>query len=330
MRRDVEFTSGGETIAAGCTAPTTARGRSRHRHGRRLVLRQGARAAPLRASCSPTPGSRRCSSTTATSAISDGHAAPAHRPQRAGRGLPERDLLRRDAGGGRRRADRRLGPLLQRRPRADRSAPTDPPREVRRSQIPVVDGYRNMRRVHGTIGFRSFEQRPARRPAATLRDRRGRHPPARGARPVDRALDLAVPGDVRDVRRAQGSARRRPTRTAARSSRPSCSCPTTSIRSCRGSSTCRRWWSSPSSDDLTLWDLEIEAYNRSRPTKKRLVVVGGSTHMTLYSDRSLLDAGGAGRHRLVHGESRGTEARWSGMIDTAEPGRVRAEKGGSA
>jgi len=41
-------------------------------------------------------------------------------------------------------------------------------------------------------------------------------------------------------------------------------------------------------DDLTLWDLEIEAYNRIPTATKRLVVVGDSTHMTLYSDRSLL------------------------------------------
>jgi len=41
-------------------------------------------------------------------------------------------------------------------------------------------------------------------------------------------------------------------------------------------------------DDLTLWDLEIEAYNQIPTAKKRLVVIGGSTHMTLYSDRSLL------------------------------------------
>ena len=41
-------------------------------------------------------------------------------------------------------------------------------------------------------------------------------------------------------------------------------------------------------DDLTLWDLEIEAYNRIPTPKKRLVVIGSSTHMTLYSDRSLL------------------------------------------
>ena len=42
-------------------------------------------------------------------------------------------------------------------------------------------------------------------------------------------------------------------------------------------------------DDLTLWDLEIEAYNQLPTAKKKLVVVGDSTHMTLYSDRSLLE-----------------------------------------
>ena len=46
-------------------------------------------------------------------------------------------------------------------------------------------------------------------------------------------------------------------------------------------------------DDLTLWDLEIEVFNQIPTTKKRLVVIGGSTHMTLYSDRSLLGHAGA-------------------------------------
>jgi pimeloyl-ACP methyl ester carboxylesterase len=46
-------------------------------------------------------------------------------------------------------------------------------------------------------------------------------------------------------------------------------------------------------DDLTLWDLEIEAYNAIPAAKKRLVTVGGSTHMTLYSDRSLLAQAGS-------------------------------------
>ena len=45
-------------------------------------------------------------------------------------------------------------------------------------------------------------------------------------------------------------------------------------------------------DDLTLWDLEIEAYNAIPTAKKRLVTIGDSTHMTLYSDRSLLAQAG--------------------------------------
>ena len=83
-------------------------------------------------------------------------------------------------------------------------------------------------------------------------------------------------------------------------------------------------------DDLTLWDLEIEAYNLIPTTKKRLVVIGELDAHDALQRPVAADAGGAGRHRVVHGESRGTEARWSGMIDTAEPGRVRAEEGGSA
>jgi pimeloyl-ACP methyl ester carboxylesterase len=46
-------------------------------------------------------------------------------------------------------------------------------------------------------------------------------------------------------------------------------------------------------DDLTLWDLEIETYNAIPTSKKRLITIGGSTHMTLYSDRSLLTEAGS-------------------------------------
>jgi pimeloyl-ACP methyl ester carboxylesterase len=41
-------------------------------------------------------------------------------------------------------------------------------------------------------------------------------------------------------------------------------------------------------DDLTLWDLEIESYNRIPTDKKRLVVLPQTSHMSLYSDRSKL------------------------------------------
>ena len=41
-------------------------------------------------------------------------------------------------------------------------------------------------------------------------------------------------------------------------------------------------------DDLTLWDLEIGAYNTLPTAKKRLHVLPHTTHMTLYSDRDKL------------------------------------------
>ena len=42
-------------------------------------------------------------------------------------------------------------------------------------------------------------------------------------------------------------------------------------------------------DDLTLWDLEIEAFNQLKTTKKELVVLPDITHMSLYSERSKLE-----------------------------------------
>ena len=53
---------------------------------------------------------------------------------------------------------------------------------MRRLEIPVIDGYRNLRRVHGTLGFRALKQRSATR-AASLRDGRARTPPARAPDP---------------------------------------------------------------------------------------------------------------------------------------------------
>jgi fermentation-respiration switch protein FrsA (DUF1100 family) len=41
-------------------------------------------------------------------------------------------------------------------------------------------------------------------------------------------------------------------------------------------------------DDLTLWDLEIEAFNQIPTPSKKLVVLPGTSHMTLYSDRAKL------------------------------------------
>lgn len=42
-------------------------------------------------------------------------------------------------------------------------------------------------------------------------------------------------------------------------------------------------------DDLTLWDKELEVYNLIPTSRKRLAVIGGSDHMDIYSDLSHLE-----------------------------------------
>ena len=116
---------------------------------------------------------------------------------------------------------------------------TDPRVKCVSAQIPVVDGYRNMRRVHGTIGFRRFQQ-------LLLDDRRARFATGEdGFLPTPRPIPLrrSQPGRSRRPTRpssTSSSARPRPTRTAARSNPRNCSCPTTSARSCPACSTSRR------------------------------------------------------------------------------------------
>jgi len=46
-------------------------------------------------------------------------------------------------------------------------------------------------------------------------------------------------------------------------------------------------------DDLTLWDLEIRAFNQIPTTKKRLEVLPHTSHMTLYSDKSKVEIAAA-------------------------------------
>jgi fermentation-respiration switch protein FrsA (DUF1100 family) len=164
---------------------------------------------------------------------------------------------------------------------------TDPRVKCVSSQIPVVDGYRNMRRVHGTIGFRRFEQ-------LLLDDRRRRfatgedgYLPHAAEDPTAEVSSWPFPETYRIF--AELKAREAPAyenRSTIESAELLMSysvhpflprlldVPTQVIVAER--------------DDLTLWDLEVEAYNLIPTPKKRLVVIGDSTHMTLYSDRSLV------------------------------------------
>jgi uncharacterized protein len=181
---------------------------------------------------------------------------------------------------------------------------TDPRVKCVSSQIPVVDGYRNMRRVHGTIGFRKFEQ-------LLLADRRRRFAtgedgflPHAAKDPTTEVSTWPFPETYEIFRELKAmEAPLYENRSTIESAELLLSysvdpflprllnVPTQVIVAER--------------DDLTLWDLEIEAYNAIPTAKKRLVVIGDSTHMTLYSDRSLLGQAAAAAsdwfvHHLLH------------------------------
>jgi uncharacterized protein len=167
---------------------------------------------------------------------------------------------------------------------------TDPRVKCIVSQIPVVDGYENMRRVHGTMGYRELW-------AAILRDRALRYD-----KPGER---LYIPHATAEPARDLGTWPFPETYETFKQLKE------TEAPLYQNSSTVesvdllldydvmpfvRRVYDVPSlvivaeGDDLTLWDLEIGAYNALPTARKKLVVLPHTTHMTLYSDRAKLNA----------------------------------------
>ena len=167
---------------------------------------------------------------------------------------------------------------------------TDPRVKAIVSQIPVVDGYQNMRRVHGTIGFRRLWER-------VLEDRRLRydHPGERLYIPhaaPDPRCELSTwpfPETYETFIELQRSvAPRYENRSTVES--------VDLLLNYDVSPFARRLYGVPTlmivaeGDDLTLWDLEMEVYRQIPTPAKALVVLRGTTHMTLYSDERQLGA----------------------------------------
>ncbi|CUR59870.1 conserved hypothetical protein [metagenome] len=169
-------------------------------------------------------------------------------------------------------------------------AATDPRVKAIVSQIPVVDGYRNMRRIHGTMGWRRLW-------TAILEDRQLRY--------EDPAKRLHLPHATEDPEHELSAWPFPETRTTF-AQLQSTEAPLYQNLSTMESVDLLlnydvnyfvdRIYDTPSlmivaeGDDLTLWDLEIETYNAIPTRKKELVVLPHTSHMTLYSDRSKLAA----------------------------------------
>ena len=156
------------------------------------------------------------------------------------------------------------------------------------SQIPVVDGYRNMRRVHGTVGYRRLWQ-------LILDDRRRRyddpskrlHLPHASPTPETEVSAWPFPETYETFKQLKQT-------DAPLYENLSTVESVDLLLNYDVMPFVRRIYDTPSlvivaeSDDLTLWDLEIEAFNAIPASRKQLIVLREATHMTLYSDQTKL------------------------------------------
>jgi len=165
---------------------------------------------------------------------------------------------------------------------------TDPRVKCLVSQIPVIDGYENMRRVHGTIGYRRLWRE-------ILDDRSLRY-----EKPGER---LYIPHATAEPSRDLGTWPFPETYHTFKALRESEAPLYQNLSTVESVDLLleydvmpfvRRIYDTPSlvivaeADDLTLWDLEIGAFNAIPASEKKLITLPHTTHMTLYSDQSKL------------------------------------------
>jgi uncharacterized protein len=155
------------------------------------------------------------------------------------------------------------------------------------SQIPVIDGFENMRRAHGTIGYRSLWQ-------LILDDRASRYDsgerlylPHAAPDPTTEVSAWPFPETYETFRAIKEST------APLYENRSTVESVDLLMRYDVGPFVARIY-DTPTlmivaeGDDLTLWDLEIEAFNAIPTIRKRLQVIPHTTHMTLYSDKDKL------------------------------------------
>ncbi len=168
-------------------------------------------------------------------------------------------------------------------------AATDPRVKSIVSQIPVIDGYENMRRAHGTMEYRALWQ-------LILDDRKLRY-----EKPGERLyLPHATENSAEEV-----SAWPFPETVQTFMAIKASEAPLYQNKSTVESVDLllnydvipfvKRIYNTPTlmivaeGDDLTLWDLEIGAFNQIPTTNKRMEVLPHTSHMTLYSDTSKIE-----------------------------------------
>jgi fermentation-respiration switch protein FrsA (DUF1100 family) len=165
---------------------------------------------------------------------------------------------------------------------------TDPRVKCIFSTIPVVDGYLNMQKVHGSIGFRRLKD-------AVAEDRRKRFSTGEyGYIPMsspDFATELCTwpfPEVTEVFKNLQAT-------TSPNHEHRNTIASVENLFDYSVFPFVERILNTPTmmlvaeGDDITLWDKEIEAFNKIPTSKKRLFVVDHTTHMVLYSNQSQLE-----------------------------------------
>lgn len=168
-------------------------------------------------------------------------------------------------------------------------AATDPRVRTIVSQIPVIDGFENMRRAHGTMGYRALWD-------LILKDRKLRY-----EKPGER---LYLP-HATEKWSEECSAWPFPETVRTFMAIKASEAPLYENRSTVESVDLllnydvgpfvKRIYDTPTlmivahSDDLTLWDLEIGAFNAIPTARKKLEVLPHTSHMTMYSDKSKIE-----------------------------------------
>ncbi len=167
---------------------------------------------------------------------------------------------------------------------------TDPRVKSVVSNVPVIDGYQTMWRMHGTVRFRMLKSLIAEERVKRTESGTHSYMPMSGtpAGPNDE-LSVWPDDDVRTVfeeLKATQAPRHEHRNTIAS---------TEQLMEYDASVFAPRLINVPTmmivadGDDITMWDQEIAAFDAIPSPRKELVVIPSTSHMTLYSDVTALD-----------------------------------------
>jgi fermentation-respiration switch protein FrsA (DUF1100 family) len=176
---------------------------------------------------------------------------------------------------------------------------TDPRVKCVISNIPVIDGYENMRRVHGSTRFNDLQKLIMEDRVARARDgNAGGRMPMSSLTPSEElsTWPFALIHEIfHDIKKREAPLHEHWSTISSNEM----------LMSYNVFPFAERIYNTPvmmvvaEGDEITLWDLEIKAFNSIPSSQKELVVIPHVSHMSLYSQQTDLQIAGAAAARFV-------------------------------